>query len=63
MILRTYGNNFRIIDDFIIGSTAVDYYCEGYITEDLKVVRNCNGKTTTIGKISELGKFIIKKEE
>ena len=59
MILRTYGNDFRIIDSFTISSTISNNYCDGYITNDLNVIRNCNGEKMVAGYINELGKFII----
>lgn len=59
IIIRTYGQDFRIIDSFILGSTIDGKICEGYFTENLEVMRNCDGESTVDGYINELGKFII----
>lgn len=59
MVIRTYGEDFRIIDSFVIGSTIDGKICEGYITENLEVMRNCDGESTVDGYINGLGKFII----
>lgn len=59
VVLRTFSNDKKIIDSFVLASTKEDYMCDGFITQDLKINKSCDDDSDVIAQINEYGKFIV----
>jgi hypothetical protein len=61
-LIRTYDNNFKVIDDFELAAWAESekQFCFGSINRDLVIERKCNYKTTSdVMQITEEGKIVM----
>lgn len=61
-LIRTYDNDFKIIDDFKLGTwdEKEKQYCFGSINKDLIIKRKCEDKETAdIMQITKDGKIIM----
>jgi len=57
LLLRTFSNNMKIIDDFIIASTLENELSDGYLTEGLRAVRKYKDSTKVVMQIDDYGTF------
>lgn len=57
-VLRTFSKDFKIIDSYIMASTAGNLNCNGVINGDLEIITTCADGAQTITTVNEYGKFI-----
>ena len=58
-ILRTFSNDFKIIDSYIMASTTKNLNCDGVINGNLEITTTCADGSTTTATVDEYGKFIV----
>lgn len=57
-VLRTFSNDFKIIDSYVMASTKKDLACDGVINQDLVITTSCADGTVRTATVDEYGKFI-----
>ena len=48
IIIRTFSNDFKIIDSYIMASTTNNLNCDGIINENLEITTTCADGSTTV---------------
>lgn len=57
VMLRTYANDMKIVDEFVIASTIEEELSDGYLTEGLKAVSKYKDSSEVVMQIDDYGTF------